>query len=135
MKVLIDTNIFVRFATRDLPDEAKVCQKLFDKIEEGKILPYISLISFFEINYLLTKTYSFSKEKTLKFLEEIMKLRNMTVLKKVEIDSVLSIYKKRRVGLADALLISQMRKDFILCTYDKKLLSEVKNSQVPSEIV
>jgi uncharacterized protein len=134
MKVLIDTNVFIRFATNDLPEEAKNCKKLFDLVEEGKTLPYMSLISVFEINYLLTKTYKFSKEKTLDFLEGIWGLRNMTVLKKVDLKKIFSIYKKGKVGLADALIISQMEKDFVLCTYDKKLLSRVTNSKTPEKI-
>ena len=135
MKALFDTNIFIRFATNDIPKEAKVCKKLFDLVEEGKIKPYISFISIFEINYLLTKTYSFSKARTLEFIDSILGLRNITVLKKVDVGKLIALYKDENIALADALIIGELRSDMMLCTYDAKLLKSVSNALQPEGLI
>ena len=135
MKVLFDTNIFIRFATNDLPKQAKVCKKLFDLVDEGKIKPYVSFITFFEINYLLTKTYSFSKIKTLDFIESILELRNVTVLKKADVSKLILLYKIENVGLADALIVGEVGTHMTLCTYDEKLLKIVKNALTPEKLL
>lgn len=135
MKILIDTNIFIRFATRDIAEKAVDCQRLFDLAAEGKITPYISVISFFEINFVLQKSYGFPKRKTMEYLEEILKIRNLTVLKEIDIAEILNICQKNNVSLADSLIVSQMKKDFVLCTYDVKLSALVKNSKEPDSLI
>ena len=135
-KVLLDTNIFLRFFLRD--DEAMYseCQEVLEKISEGKIVPYLSSIALLEFQYVLLGGYKESKGQVIKRINSIMKMRNLVMLDKTGTKSALKLYRKYNVKYGDCLIATQIPKNVPIVTYDRDF-KKIKGLQVltPGEVV
>lgn len=126
MKIFIDTSIFVRFFTHDLPDKVNECERIFEVIKDGKIKPYISNVVFMELVFVLTRQYKFKKDIVVKVLANLLNLRNLVVIEKTDIRQALRFYKKNNIKYGDCLIAAQIPKGISIVTYDKDF------SKIPS---
>lgn len=118
MKIFIDTNIFVRLLTHDVPQKVKECERLFEFIQNGSIKPYISNVVIMELVYILTKQYRFNKAVVTKALEKIFKLRNITIIESTKTQEALVLFKKYSIKYGDCLIATQVPKGVGLLSYD-----------------
>lgn len=118
MKVFIDTSILIRFLTHDLPDKVNECERIFELIKEGRIRPYISNVVYMEIIFVLTRQYKFKKSIVVKVLEDLLNLRNMTIIEKTDTKQALQLYKNTNIKYGDCLIATQIPKGVALVTYD-----------------
>lgn len=117
-KVFLDTNIFIRFLTQDDPQKFHDCEKLFELVQNGKIRPYTSNIVILEIQFVLIRLYKFAKDKVLRDIDNLLSLRNLTILEKTDTRKALSVYKKHNIKYADCLIATQVPKGVKLASYD-----------------
>ncbi|MEK7617344.1 MAG: type II toxin-antitoxin system VapC family toxin [Patescibacteria group bacterium] len=118
MKVFIETSIFIRFLVRDNDKKLAECVSLFNLIEEGKLIPYISNTVISEILFVLTKIYKISKFSALGDIEKIFNFRNITVIEKTNTPGSLSLFKKYSIKYGDCLIATQVPKGVAIVTYD-----------------
>lgn len=118
MKVFIDTSIFVRFFTHDLPDKVNECERIFEVIKDGKIKPYISNVVFMELVFVLTRQYKFKKDIVVKVLANLLNLRNLVVIEKTNTRQAIRIYKKNNIKYGDCLIATQVPEGVSIVTYD-----------------
>lgn len=118
-KVFVDSNVFIRFLTKDDEQMFFDCQKFFKSINEGKLRPYISNIIILEIIFVLTKIYKFSKSKVLEDIKLLLRLRNLTLIEKTETKKALKLFKKNNIKYQDCLIASQVPEKATLVTYDQ----------------
>lgn len=126
MKIFIDTSILIRFFTHDLPDKVEECERIFEVIKEGKIKPYISNVVYMELIFVLTRQYKFKKNIVVKALEDLLNIRNLTVIEETNTKQALEFYKKNNIKYGDCLIATQIPKGVILVAYDKDF------SKIPS---
>lgn len=119
VKIFVETSVFMRFLTADDPQKFKDCVVFFEKIEQGKIRPYTSNIVILEILFLLTKLYKFPKAKVLRDLNQILSLRNITLIEKADTRRALKMFGQHNIKYADCLIITQIPPKTTLVTYDE----------------
>jgi len=82
-------------------------------------LPYISVITFLEIHYLLLKNYDLSFGKWKKVAEAILEVRNLVVVDRTDLVSGLENHFETKIKLADYLIASGLPKGGVLVSWDK----------------
>ena len=118
-KFLLDTNVWLRYFLKDEPEQYKWAGKIILLAEEGKFLPYISVITFLEIHYLLLKNYDLSFDKWKKVAEAILEVRNLVVVDRTDLVSGLENHFETKIKLADYLIASGLPKGGVLVSWDK----------------
>lgn len=118
-KVFIDTSVFIRFLTQDDKQKAYECEHFFELVEQGKLRPYISNIVILEIQFVLTRLYSFPKNKVLMDIGNLLALRNLTLVEKTDTKKALGLFKKHNIKYADCLIATQVLPGVKLVSYDK----------------
>ena len=129
IKVFIDTSVFIRFLTQDDPRKFKDCFKFFEKIELGKLRPYTANIVILEIHFVLTRLYKQSKTKVVSDIENLLALRNLTLIDKTDTTKALNLYKRQNIKFADCYIATQVPGTCHLVTYDEEF-SKVKTISV-----
>ena len=118
-KFLLDTNVWLRYFLKDEPEQYKWARKIMLLAEEGRFLPYISVITFLEIHYLLLKNYDLSFDKWKKVVEAILEVRNLVVVDRTDLVSGLENHFETKIKLADYLIASGLPKGGVLVSWDK----------------
>ena len=121
MKVFIDTNIWLRFFLNDVPAQSQDCIKLFQKIEQGDYRPYTSAIVCLEAVYILEKLYGVPKDAIWEYIDGMLETRNLTIIEKTYTRRAIILAKASKRKISDCLIVAQMPKEMILCTYDREL--------------
>lgn len=135
-KIFIDTSIFIRFLTQDIPAKYSECEMLFKLVQDGKIKSYISNFVLFEIIFVLSRQYKFPKKRILQILSQILKIRNITVIEKTDTIEALKLYDQYNIKYGDCVITTQVPKGVILVTYDADF-SKIPSleSKTPAELL
>ena len=136
MKVLLDTNVWIRYIIKDDDRHFAAARNLVKANEEGYIQIYTSSIIFLEIGYVLKNLYHFKINEILEVFYSIKQTRGIVVIENTDIDSALKYFKKYKVKFSDCLIASQLMDDLILATFDKEF-EKLKSisSKSPQEIL
>lgn len=118
-KVFIDTSIFIRFLTNDIPSKFAECKEFFTLIKAGKIIPYTSNVVIMEIIFVLTRQYKFPKKEVLGDMEKLLLLRNLTVIESTDSKRAVELFEKLNIKYQDCLIVYQVPKNCTLVTYDE----------------
>lgn len=117
-KVFIETSVFIRYLTKDDPDKFNDCVRLFERIEEGKLIPYVSNVVIMEIIFVLIGLYRFPKRKVLAAVADVLKMRNVVLIEKTNTKAGLKQFKSLQVKYGDCLIAAQVPQRSRLLTYD-----------------
>ncbi len=135
-KVLIDTNVWLRYFLEDSPTQFVQCQKLFELIEAGKILPSISNVIILELVYTLKTYYRLTYPEIKNLINGTLKTRNLTVIEKTDTKMALELYYKTKVKYADCLIATQIKSGQKLITYDQDFSKLIPKQYItPAEAV
>ncbi len=133
-KIFIDTSLFIRFFTRDIEEKYIECKSLFERIEEGEFRPYTSSVVLLEIFFVLTRQYKFKTDLVRNALEEVLQMRNLTLLEKTNTRKALKFYDQFKIKFADCFIAAQLPAKAKLVTYDAEFKKiKVLNSVTPGE--
>jgi len=122
MVYFIDTNIFIRVLVKDDEKLFQDCKKLLSLVREGKIKAFTSTLVLTEVDWVLEGYYQFEKEKAIKGLKGILKLKNLKFVDKFDFLLAIEIYEKYPIKFIDALIASNpqiFKKEAIVVSYDK----------------
>lgn len=118
---LIDTNIFLRYFTKD--DEAKANNVLclFKRLEANQEKATTNLLVIFETIFTLEIFYKVEREKIKKIILPIIDLRGIKLEHKDIIKSSLNLFCEKNISFADALNACFMKAHQIdeIYSYDK----------------
>src|SRR3989344_2050944 len=117
-KIFIDTNVIVRFFVRDNERMYEDCKALFARVERGDIKPYLSAIVLFELVYVLTRTYRFTKDDAISILDRLLKMRNLSFIERTDTPRALALWQSIGIKYGDCLIAAQIPKGVVLVTYD-----------------
>lgn len=118
---LIDTNVVIRFLTKDHQELSKKSAEIFKKIEKGEIKAKIAESVLAEIVYVIMKIYGKDREYTANVLKRILALKGVVNRDKTQLRKALSIFANQKVDIVDALLLSREKQCLGVLSFDKDL--------------
>lgn len=135
MKVLLDTNVWIRYIIKDDEKQFAAAKNLVKAGEEGLLQVYSSSIIFLEISYVLKNLYHFRFDEILEVLHSIRQTRDIVIMEDTDLDSALKYYEEYKVKFTDCLIASQLAEGLTLVTFDREFtkIKEI-SSKTPQEI-
>jgi len=119
---ILDTNIFVRFLVKDVASQFEKAQKIFEKIEKGKIKGLVSILVMDGLIWILENYYDLKREVYLPQILTLLALNNLRIMetKKELVVKALKIMAKQKIDFTDVYLcqIASSRK---IISFDKGL--------------
>ncbi len=101
-KVFIDTNIFLRYLTKDDPVQYPRCRNLFKKAQNGEMLLVTSTLVIAELIWTLSSHYQVAKEQIIEKVSIIVGSAAVQIPDKEIIAEALVIYARKNVDYIDA---------------------------------
>jgi predicted nucleic acid-binding protein len=102
MKKFIDTNIFLRYLTKDDPSKYERCRELFKKTVEGKVKLATSGIVIAELIWTLLSYYKVPKTDVIEKISIIIATENLYIPDKNIIADALVRYSRQNIDYIDA---------------------------------
>lgn len=119
----VDTNIFIRFLTKDDVKKAEACLRLFKEAEKGKIELQTTEAILAEVVYILEseRLYNLSKSEIYLKLSPILNSKGLKIPRKRTMTLALSIFSKCNVDFEDSILAAHALQveSKEICSYDK----------------
>ncbi len=101
MRKFLDTNIFLRYLTKDNEKKAYKVLELLKKIEKGEEKAIISPLVIFELIFTLQKYYKLSKEEIRDLVLPLINLRGLKLPYKVVFEKALEEFPHTNVSFVD----------------------------------
>ena len=98
----VDTNIFIRYLTEDIPAKADACDKLFKSAISGKVKLFTTDLVIAEIIWVLESYYELSKNDIREKVEKILNTPNLFCPQKDIILSALNVYTEKNIDYIDS---------------------------------
>ena len=117
----IDTNIFIRFLTNDIPEKAEACDHLFrDSAEKNERL-FTTEMVIAEIIWVLESYYELPKKEVQEMVEKILITPYLFCPQKDIILNALTLYSDKNIDYIDAYNASILREQGIkeVYSYDR----------------
>ena len=97
-----DTNIFLRYLTRDDPVKYERCRDIFKKAIEGKILLATSGMVIAELIWTLLSYYKVPKSEIVEKISIIINMENLYIPDEKIITDALVLYSRKNIDYIDA---------------------------------
>ena len=101
-KRFIDTNIFLRYLTKDDPSKYDKCREIFKKAIEGKITLVTSGMVIAELIWTLLSYYKIAKADIVEKVTIIVTTENLYIPDKNIIADALVLYSRKNIDYIDA---------------------------------
>ena len=126
--VFVDTNVFLRFFTRDIESFYLKARDLFEKGESGKLKLETSDVVIAEIVWVLESYYAFSRVEIKEVVETILETKNLKVANHSRVKEAIALYSTGKMDYIDASNIAYMKaKDFKkVATFDVKHFKNIE---------
>jgi predicted nucleic-acid-binding protein len=117
----LDTNIFIRFLTDDVPEKADACEEIFKKAVEKREALFTTDLVIAEIVWVLESFYELPKNEVQDKVEKILITPNLICPHKDLILSALILYSEKNIDYIDAYNALILKENGIeeLYSYDK----------------
>ena len=118
----VDTNIFLRYLTRDDPVKAEACFRLLEQARKGEIALTTSESVIAEVVFVLSspRVYGLSREDVRARLYPLLALEGLKLPERSKYFRALDLYANHAVDFEDALTAAEMERSGIseLYSYD-----------------
>ena len=101
-KIFIDTNIFLRYLTKDDPSKYDKCRKIFKKAIEGNVELVTSGIVIAELIWTLLSYYKVQKADVVEKISIIVNTDNLYIPDKDTITDALVLFSRKNIDYIDA---------------------------------
>lgn len=122
--IFVDTNYFLRYFLRDIPEQYRVAKRLFEQGAGGEKSLFTSTLVLFEINWVLSASYDFNKARVAAVLDELLKNPFVHIAERDLLQAALLIWQDH-TGLSYEdcynVAYAQVRGAEEFKTFDKKL--------------
>ena len=117
----IDTNIFIRFLTNDIPEKADACESIFQKAAEKNETLFTTEMVIAEIIWVLESYYELPKKEVQEMVEKILITPFLSCPKKNLILNALILYGEKNIDYIDAYNASILKEQGIkdIFSYDR----------------
>jgi len=117
MRCFVDTNVFLRFLTDDLPEQAAHVGELLRRAEDGELALVTSALVIAEIVWTLESYYDLRKDAVADKVAAILNTPGLEVEQADLIAEAVVLYAAENVDFADAFNACWMREHGIGCAY------------------
>ncbi|MCW3489940.1 PIN domain-containing protein [Dethiobacter alkaliphilus] len=121
--MFVDTNVFLRFLTKDDPEKAEACMRLFKRAQNGDLVLYTSEMVIAELVWVLQspKTYNLSPAQIRNILLPLLSLDNLLYNNKNIYPEIFDCFVDFDVDFIDAYHAVIIKKQSIqeICSYDR----------------
>ena len=126
-KLFVDTNVFLRFLTRDDPHKAEQARALFQDAVDGKVTLWTSLLVIAEIVWTLESFYGLDKEDIATKVATILNTPHLECPDSEIVLYALDFYATRNVDFIDAYHAFLLKAQGLsrIATYDRKHFKRV----------
>lgn len=126
-KRFVDTNVFLRFLTRDDPTKADKARNLFIRAVKGEVRLITSVMVIAEIVWTLESFYGLEKRDIADKVEKILNTPNLECRKGPILFQALDFYASKNVDFIDAYHAFLLKQQGItrIVTYDRKHFGRV----------
>ncbi|MEW6456728.1 MAG: PIN domain-containing protein [Acidobacteriota bacterium] len=101
-KVIIDTNLLLRFLTNDDAEKAEKVQFLLEKAEKKEIIIIIPSIIIAELVWVLESYYKIEREEIMEMIISILNTPGIQVVEKDLIYSSIKTYENKKIDFVDS---------------------------------
>ncbi|MFK5975811.1 MAG: PIN domain-containing protein [Sulfurovum sp.] len=121
-KVLLDTNVIIRFLVRDHEEHYIKSIEIFRAIEEGQIEAMLMDFILAEVIYVLRRIYKYEKTEISSTLKKLLLYQYLYTENKLITFEALEIYANKNIDFADALLCAKQNLEgFEIISFDKDI--------------
>ena len=115
----VDTNIFLRYLTRDDPDKAEACFQLLEKARKNEISLTTSESVIAEIVFILAspRLYNLSRADVRARLYPLLTLEGLRLADRRKFMRALDLYTNYTIDFEDALTVAEMEQSEIKTLY------------------
>ncbi|HLB11371.1 MAG TPA: type II toxin-antitoxin system VapC family toxin [Dehalococcoidia bacterium] len=120
-RLFVDTNVFLRFLTRDDPAKAEDCRALFQRAEQGEVDLVINDMVVAELVWTLRSYYRLPKQEVVESVRDILGMRSLRIPRKALLLEALGLYESLNVDFIDAYNAFDSRRKGVdgVCSYDE----------------
>ncbi len=119
--IALDTNILVRFLTRDDPDQAVEASDVINGLTQEEP-GFVCREVLVELVWVLERTYGYSRADITRALEGLLSASELAIEASGDIGAVLQLYESKGFGFSDLMIRQAARRSgaTVLVTFDKK---------------
>lgn len=122
LKLFFDTNVWLRYFIADEEESFRCVKRLIEFAEEGKLKIATSTFVLSEFVYVEQSFYQIEKEEIVSDLEGIASVKGIKIVEKTNFKKALELFKlKKEKKWSDCIIVSQVPKDYLLCSFDRRL--------------
>jgi predicted nucleic-acid-binding protein len=122
VRSLPDTNIIIRYLTRDDESLYLRAKEFFDKVKEGSTRAVILESVIAECVYVLTKIYKVPGNKAAESLIDILRYKGIANFDQRELIRALTLFQERNIDIVDCILcVKASGPDTSLFSFDSEL--------------
>ncbi|MCF6155960.1 MAG: PIN domain-containing protein [Candidatus Brocadia sp.] len=131
-KVVIDTNLLVRYLINDDQKKAEAVDNLLDRAAKGDVRIIVPSVVIAELVWVLESFYQLKADAILELVEAITNTSGLDVTDKSTIISALRLYKSKNIDFIDAWIIEFAKERGVktICTFDKKHFRDIEGIEV-----
>ena len=131
-RVILDTNVLIRYLTEDDPDKADAVERLLNRAERREITIHLPSIVTAEMVWVLESYYGLARGKIFQLVEGILLTPGIEVTDRNLLINALNQYRKTSMDFIDAWTMAFAREEGIhtLYTFDKKHFSSIKGLSI-----
>jgi predicted nucleic-acid-binding protein len=101
-RYFVDTNVFLRFLTNDVPEQAKAVEQLLKRAERGELQLHTSSLTIAEIVWTLESYYGLSRDEIRDHVMAIINTPGLWVEHAETIARVVMLYADENIDFVDA---------------------------------
>jgi len=135
-KVVLDTNLFVRYLTDDDPQKAAAVDSLLERALKRELQIVVPSIVIAELVWVLESFYQMAEGDIAGLVSAIMDTPGVKVNEKPLINAVLKLYRTSNIDLVDAWIIEFARARGIktIYTFDKKHFKHIEGVETKTPL-
>lgn len=119
LRVLVDTNVLVRFVIGDDAIKHKEVEVFFRQIAKGEVVPYLSSVVLMEMIFVLKSFYNKDMREILAVVKKLARMRGVVPVDKTDLQLALVYMDKYKVKFSDCLIASSVPKGVKVFSYDR----------------
>jgi predicted nucleic acid-binding protein len=100
--IFVDTNIFLRYLTKDDPSKYEKCKEMFKKAMKGEIAITTSGMVIAELVWTLLSYYKVPKAEVVEKVTVIVGTKNLSIPDKHVVADALVLYARKNIDFIDA---------------------------------
>ncbi|HHT9122533.1 MAG TPA: PIN domain-containing protein [Candidatus Wunengus sp. YC63] len=131
-KVVIDTNLLVRYLINDDQKKAEAVDNLLDRAAKGEVRIIVPSVVIAKLVWVLESFYQLKVDAILELAEAIINTSGLDVTDKSTIISALRLYKSKNIDFIDAWIIEFAKERGVktIYTFDKRHFRDIEGIEV-----